>query len=166
MPYHTPSHSITIPDTQYSVLSCSTQLQLRDTVMKAMFLYQWSYFIHIILWLQRERGVMASSAPITPAFLPPRTATASRSVPTAPMSTTVVSDARCLEESTVFIRWVKWVVVNMGLRRERVDVNELCLEDLNKLHHFQDSVCTLCVITRKRKINLISYDVKNICCSP
>lgn len=57
----------------------------------------------VILSLQRELSVMASSAPITPASPPPHTATAFRSVQTALTSTTVVSEPVCLEESKAFI---------------------------------------------------------------
>lgn len=49
---------------------------------------------------QKELGAMASSAPITPAFQPPHTATGSRSVQMALMSTTAVSDPICLAECT------------------------------------------------------------------
>lgn len=48
------------------------------------------------VYLQRERDVTASSAPITPACRPPRTATACGSVQTAPTRTTVVRDSICV----------------------------------------------------------------------
>lgn len=51
----------------------------------------WSYTFNSLLGFQRALSVTASCAPTTPAFLPPPTATASRSVQTAPTSKTAVS---------------------------------------------------------------------------
>lgn len=66
----------------------------------------------VILLLQRELSVMASSAPITPASPPPHTAMAFRSVQMALTSTTVVSEPVCLEESKAFISCrVNWILL-------------------------------------------------------
>lgn len=75
---------------------CSCHEQVRYSRESSGSLLALIFYLLYSVCFQKELGVMASSATTTPAFQPPHTATGSRSVQTALMSTTAVSDPICL----------------------------------------------------------------------